>query len=994
MGRSRNGWPAALLAVALALLAPLAAWAARDISPQRECATCHIAWMVDFNRKDVEPLIPHTPKPVVATGKQDVVSTDRMCFSCHDGFVLDSRFVWKNRQNFHPIGVKPSDKVTIPKLEGKQIYPLNYDGNVYCGTCHSAHGVEWTEKISPIFLRMKNVDSSMCISCHLERATGSAEGNHPVLRELGHAPPALAQAGALFGEGGNKVICQSCHRVHGAPEKKLLVTRNENSELCGTCHADRYAKDAADAGRLGTHPVNVVPNKVQIPQELFDKGGRLGEGGKVICQTCHRPHFAERNARILVAPNPQSQLCQTCHVEQRKVANTKHNMTLVAEPEKNIRGQDPATAGICSACHLPHGGQGPKMWARPVTPTADPMADGCLSCHREGGLAGKKQVGEHTHPVGREMKRLGEAVNLPGYTAEGVKSQGDGQGRVTCASCHDPHQWDARDPEKTSKPGDRGDGGSKFLRMPYDSQATLCLTCHKNKAGVQNTKHDLAVMAPDTRNIQGRTPEQAGVCASCHLPHNGRGARMWAREPLSGTDPVSSVCLSCHRPEGLAKNKLVGANSHPLAVSIEKLGTVPAIALPLYDRAGAPAPEGGNVLCGSCHDPHNWSSKGAKGGDPRQERATGETSFLRLPNDAKSTLCANCHVDKGPVALSKHNLAISAPQSKNAKGRSPAEGGVCNACHLPHNGNGAKMWARGTGPGQDAIEKLCTECHRDGGLAAKKQTGRNSHPLGVIPAVRMPLPLYDAEGRKDKDGGGVACATCHNLHQWDAANPASEAGARADVEGGAADSFLRQPAWPAPQLCANCHVDKRTVKGTDHDLSVSAPDARNLRGQNPVESGVCGQCHTVHNAARKEKLWAREPGPGGDAMEQSCRSCHSPGRAGAAKQPLKPNHPPHVNVISNPGRQRGAGLSPPVFTPDGVRTTSGIITCPTCHNVHQWVPGMEEGPGRNEEGDARTSFLRGTSDFSLCSDCHGLDALFRYKYFHGESSRRKHRLYK
>ncbi|MDP2253846.1 MAG: cytochrome c3 family protein, partial [Thiobacillus sp.] len=376
-----------------------------DISPQRECATCHVMWLVDFNREDVTPLILYNPKPTVATGKQDVASTDRMCFSCHDGFVLDSRFAWKNRQNFHPIGVKPSEKVNIPTVEGKLMFPLNDDGKVYCGTCHSAHGVEWGEKLSPVFLRMKNVDSSLCMGCHLERGTGPDEGNHPIFRKLKEIPHALTEAGSKFGSG-NNVICQSCHRVHGAPEKKLLAVKNPNSELCGICHADRYAHTPAEAGKMGTHPVNIRPDRVKIPQALFDRGAKLGEGGTVICQTCHKPHFAEEGARILVAPNARSQLCQTCHVEQRRVASSKHDMALVNEADKNVRGQEVGRAGVCSACHLPHGGQGPKMWARVVKSGDDPVADLCLTCHSEGGLAKDKQVGQHTHPVGRDMARL------------------------------------------------------------------------------------------------------------------------------------------------------------------------------------------------------------------------------------------------------------------------------------------------------------------------------------------------------------------------------------------------------------------------------------------------------------------------------------------------------------------------------------------------------------------------------------------------------------
>jgi predicted CXXCH cytochrome family protein len=974
-------------------------------------------WLTDFNRKDVTPLIPYNPKPVVSTGKQDVVSTDRMCFSCHDGFVLDSRFAWINRKNFHPIGVKPSDKIKIPTADGKLTFPLNEDGKVYCGTCHSAHGVEWGDRLSPVFLRVKNVDSSLCLACHLERGTGPDEGNHPVFKPIKGMPQTLHAAGAKFGEGGS-VICQSCHRVHGAAEKKLLVVKNDNSELCGTCHADRYARDRAQAGRMGTHPVNIKPDKVAIPQELLDKGAKLGQGGTIICQTCHKPHYAEEGAKILVDRNPRSMLCQTCHLDQRKVAHTKHNLALLDESSKNIRGQEVGRAGVCSACHLPHGGQGPKMWARAVTPGDDPVSDLCLTCHSDGGTAKNKQVGRHTHPVGRDMARLGHPVDLPGYSQDGVKTVGDLRGRVSCPSCHDPHQWDPRDPEKSSKPGDEGDASNKFLRKPNGADAGLCRTCHTDKANILNTKHDLGVMFPAERNIKGQAPAAGGVCGACHLPHNGRGARMWAREPLAGVDPVSSTCLSCHSAKGLAKDKPVGANSHPVNVPIAKLGITARPGewaagpsgvegralkpLPLHDSLGAPAAEGGNVTCGTCHDPHNWSplAKGSPRGDPRQAKAGGDTSFLRLPNDNRATLCANCHVDKGPVALSKHNLSISAPGEKNAKGRTAAETGVCGACHLPHNGNGPKMWARSTGPGQDGIEVLCADCHREGGVAAKKQTGANSHPLRVdLKNVggKTTLPLYSAEGKRDDAAGKVACATCHNLHQWDPADAASKAGASARVEGTAADSFLRLPAAAAPDLCADCHQDKKLVKGTDHDLAVTAPADLNARGQTVQQSGVCGQCHLVHNAADRMRLWARPPGEAADGMERLCRSCHAAGKVAAAKQPLKPGHPSRVNVISNAGRQRQgdtAGGHFPVFTPEGEKTSSGIITCPTCHNPHRWSPlKAEQGPGKNTEGDARSSFLRNTSEFALCADCHGLDALFRYKYFHGESSRKKYRLF-
>jgi hypothetical protein len=426
------------------------------------------------------------------------------------------------------------------------------------------------------------------------------------------------------------------------------------------------------------------------------------------------------------------------------------------------------------------------------------------------------------------------------------------------------------------------------------------------------------------------------------------------------------------------------------------------VPLPLHDEAGAPAGEGGNVTCGTCHDPHRWSSQRtpAPAAHPREVVGSGQSRFLRLPNDDKATLCVNCHGDKAAVLLSKHNLAISAPAARNALGRGVGESGPCGGCHLPHKGGVRRLWAQAGGTGRDEGERRCTGCHRSGGIAERKIPGSHDHPLGVDPGklgARPALPLFAADGRPDAGAGRVSCATCHDPHQWQPGQPASALGATANAEGHAGDSFLRRPAAPAPTLCVECHLDKAPLAGTKHDLAVTAPQATNRLGQTVGESGPCGQCHLPHGG-EPLLLWARQPGGNGDNVERLCRSCHSDGRLAGHKQPVRANHPPRVTVSVSPAQQRlrpRPGSSYPVFAADGRRSPNGIISCPTCHNPHQWqAVTAAPGNGRREEGDARSSFLRNPSDYILCADCHGLDALFRYKYFHADSSRLKHPLAK
>jgi predicted CXXCH cytochrome family protein len=782
--RTPTGYRLALLLVTLLGAAP--AGAASDVAENRECATCHIMWLNDFKRSDVTPLVPYDPKPRVETGRQDVASTERMCFSCHDGFMLDSRQVWRSNQHGHPVGVTPSDKVKIPTSQGKTIFPLNDDGKLYCGTCHSAHGVDWSQEESPVFLRVKNVDSSLCFACHLDRSTGPEEGNHPVFKKITNPPAELRARGARFGRGGS-VICQSCHNPHGATQKKMLVMSKENSELCGTCHAD--------------------------------------------------------------------------------------------------------------------------------------------------------------------------------------------------------------------------------------------------KSRIRHSKHDMAVMAPQARNSKDQGVEQSGPCGVCHLPHQANGPALWARDLYPGVDPMSARCLSCHNPEGLAKKKLVGAHSHPVNVALSDAGisatpngwtsrfplpdnATELLRLPLYDDKGLRTDTGGKVGCASCHDPHRWSVNETEAGkaevDPHQIEGDGQSSFLRLPFDSSNRLCANCHVDKAAVVFSKHNPAVMNPPEPNATAEQrravqPNVQGVCAACHQPHNAKDNFLWARERGPIQGTTAALCSSCHRVGGAAEKKTVGAHSHPLDMPLKAGMPshLPRFGANGREESASAKVDCATCHDPHQWDPANLASRAGASATVEGDAGNSFLRLPASGRAALCVDCHQDQRLVRGTDHDLAVSAPRAVNAQGRTAAESGVCGQCHSVHNAVADLRLWARPPGAGQDADEKLCRSCHAAGQVAAAKVPAErqARHPGQVSAWSPELRARfnakGAG-GIRVYGADGLPAATGVITCPSCHNPHRWNPrSATEGPGKNTEGDVNTSFLRlANTESFLCADCHGRDALFRYKYFHGKSAHKDYPLYR
>jgi nitrate/TMAO reductase-like tetraheme cytochrome c subunit len=82
----------------------------------------------------------------------------------------------------------------------------------------------------------------------------------------------------------------------------------------------------------------------------------------------------------------------------------------------------------------------------------------------------------------------------------------------------------------------------------------------------------------------------------------------------------------------------------------------------------------------------------------------------------------------------------------------------------------------------------------------------------------------------------------------------------------------------------------------------------------------------------------------------------------------------------------------PLFDVDGREKNVGNISCPTCHNAHEWDPSLKEMvAGKEAKGNTVKNFrfLRSMSYNTFCMDCHGPDAIYRYMYFHDPEKRLK-----
>lgn len=957
----------------------------------KECAICHFRWMDQFYYEG-------RGTDLVEYQKERDAADEMMCYSCHNGILVDSRErFWAKRG--HRVNMVPSDKVRIPPE-----MPLDEKKQVVCGTCHTAHGVaDELRYQQTIYLRFPNRNSEICIKCHVDKVGGPREGNHPIGVNSLPIPARILDNYGRSGVKKDAVICETCHTVHGTTDKNLLViptkVDNEyNALLCESCHTANPSMKGKGLG-LGSHPVDIVP-KLNMPKKWAGGSALItGAQNQIICLSCHCPHKAQKETSIL-ASGAKSPICIECHRQESLVAKTEHDLSLSAPAELSPTSKVGSQTGICGACHWPHNAQSYRLWSRPLSGLkGDVGSKMCASCHNEKSCGQKKLVGTFSHPVNRDLSKLKvKKVDFPTYDEQGKPlSEGEAGGRIMCATCHNPHQWDPA--RKECGPGEMVEGGQKdsFLRMANNEHSHLCLACHQSQKSVIDTEHDLRLTAKEEPNWLGQKCTESGPCSACHIVHNAQGDKLWARLLPKAEDPISGYCQSCHRQNSCAEKKLVGTYTHPVGVDIKLADD--KTSLPLFDKAGRVSAQGRSVTCSTCHNVHQWRPDQTDRGPGKNLEGDGRDSFLRIANDTESTLCLDCHKKQQYVAKTDHDLRFMAPKEKNYLGDPPRKSGLCGACHLAHNGASILMFAKMPNAEADVANQLCLSCHKEKGCAEKKLVGAYSHPMdkGIQAADgKTQLPLYAPDGSK-QPSGKVACASCHSAHQWAPSELACGSGE--NREGTAKDSFLRLPMLPEPALCEDCHQRECLVANTDHDLRLLAEGERNIQNQTVGDSGICSACHLVHNAP-SNNLWARELpviAAGSSLIGQECASCHSRGKVGDKKIIADFSHPVDIRPMD-----KGITTNLPLYTMSGEieQSGGGFLTCTTCHDPHLWTPaqhpaaaaeqpressakaasskGKSSGKAKaaallkNQEGDIHSSFLRldERPTENMCTDCH------------------------
>ena len=481
---------------------------------QKNCSICHLAWAPDY---------------VAGEGEQDgvpPVATERMCYSCHHGAVLDSRHAIGQGEQ-HPdvhhqrkeqkkplLKQKPEDKIPkiFPLLESQKTV-RGKKGELSCGSCHTPHTVTideadtlYPEHKNP-WLRVLNNDGDLCQKCHESKLDDVRDKkqppsgiNHPVGIYLkkqpeNHTedyatseklrkglPKTLAANGATLGRD-KQMFCQSCHQIHGATNEALTTLEFDDGQLCAQCHERQHAKDEKEARKKGIHPVNI---ELEEALKVGDK-----EVKKITCLTCHSVHEGEKGTAVLKFNDQDGKLCRYCHKEYEAVVNSDHDLRVTAEKQQNRFKQRPDQSGVCGACHTMHRGTPdiPFLYAGEYQPYKgkEPALERdrlCLDCHRKKGSAEKMIVEHFSHPA-KDMVLRSDKKIMPLINA---KNEFDEFGAIACVTCHEPHRWAPKEggseetamlvtPLLTQAKNRNGNVLNSFLRRK-GVKGTFCIDCH------------------------------------------------------------------------------------------------------------------------------------------------------------------------------------------------------------------------------------------------------------------------------------------------------------------------------------------------------------------------------------------------------------------------------------------------------------------------------------------------------------------------------------
>jgi predicted CXXCH cytochrome family protein len=480
-------------------------------------------------------------------------------------------------------------------------------------------------------------------------------------------------------------------------------------------------------------------------------------------------------------------------VRADSVVNSVHNLT--ATGQGSIKTS--AESDVCIFCHTAHHTTGETpLWSHRLSGVTNyivysstnlnalgltiPQPNGssrlCLSCHD--GTVALGSVNSRTTTISMQQNGTSVTTMPQGPSNLGTDLSGDhpisfvydsalaakdpqikdpailtgkvrldGNSRLQCTACHDPHN----------------DQYGKFLVMDNTGSA-LCLTCHK-VADWSGSAHAMSGQAatgpvPMTTSqrvattVSARQPKlgaqsvAANGCANCHASHGAGG-----KQDLMIAAAPEQNCLPCHNGTMPGSKNVAAdlrkASAHPITQN-------GALHNPKENLVN---PSTRHVTCADCHNPHATTTtrgnRNTTGGALNQVAGLSAAGGTVARVTREYELCFRCHADSAARGVARVRRQFV---ETNTRLQFAATAGSFHPIEAPgRNPNVPSLVA----PWNTSSLMTCMDCHNSDQNPSAGGNGANGpHGSIYVPLLERQLNLTDYT--PENPASYSLCYKCHS----------------------------------------------------------------------------------------------------------------------------------------------------------------------------------------------------------------------------------------